>query len=105
MEEVLSLILPLPCSTRLLLFKHMRPLQKLVMEIQALLILLGIDVLTQTLAVEWGEYGIRVVGIAPGPIQGTAGGPGFTRLGHFLTIKVVEFSVSKGDSCPKIKKV
>jgi len=36
----------------------------------------GIDVITQTLAVEWGYYGIRVVGIAPGPIRGTEGGPG-----------------------------
>ncbi len=25
---------------------------------------------------EWGEYGIRVVSIAPGPIEGTTGGPG-----------------------------
>eukprot|EP01125_Pyxidicula_operculata_P019481 TRINITY_DN7077_c0_g4_i1.p1 TRINITY_DN7077_c0_g4~~TRINITY_DN7077_c0_g4_i1.p1 ORF type:complete len:294 (-),score=63.61 TRINITY_DN7077_c0_g4_i1:291-1172(-) len=36
----------------------------------------GIDSLTTTLGVEWGEYGIRVVGIAPGPISGTEGGPG-----------------------------
>lgn len=36
----------------------------------------GIDVLTNTLGLEWGEYGIRVVGIAPGPIAGTVGGPG-----------------------------
>lgn len=35
----------------------------------------GIDVITNTLGVEWGEYGIRVVGIAPGPIAGTEGGP------------------------------
>lgn len=35
----------------------------------------GIDVITNTLGVEWGEYGIRVVGIAPGPIEGTEGGP------------------------------
>ena len=35
----------------------------------------GIDVLTQTLGTEWAEYGIRVVGIAPGPIAGTEGGP------------------------------
>lgn len=35
----------------------------------------GIDSLTQTLGIEWGEYGIRVVGIAPGPISGTVGGP------------------------------
>lgn len=36
----------------------------------------GIDSMTRTLGVEWGEYGIRVVGIAPGPIKGTVGGPG-----------------------------
>jgi len=36
----------------------------------------GVDVITQTLGVEWGDYGIRVVGIAPGPISGTVGGPG-----------------------------
>lgn len=35
----------------------------------------GIDVLTNNIGVEWGEYGIRCVGIAPGPIEGTVGGP------------------------------
>lgn len=33
----------------------------------------AIDSLTRTLALEWGLHGIRVNGIAPGPIQGTAG--------------------------------
>ena len=33
----------------------------------------GLDALTRTLAVEWGPYGIRVNGIAPGPIEGTEG--------------------------------
>lgn len=33
----------------------------------------AIDVLTKNWAVEWVEYGIRVVGIAPGPIAGTVG--------------------------------
>lgn len=33
----------------------------------------GIDSLTRTLAVEWGPYGIRVNGIAPGPVEGTEG--------------------------------
>jgi len=33
----------------------------------------GIDVITQTLGIEWGSYGIRVVGIAPGPINNTTG--------------------------------
>ena len=29
----------------------------------------GVDALTRNLAVEWGRYGIRVNGIAPGPIE------------------------------------
>ena len=33
----------------------------------------GVDALTRVLAVEWGPYGIRVNGIAPGPIAGTEG--------------------------------
>jgi peroxisomal 2,4-dienoyl-CoA reductase len=33
----------------------------------------GIDSLTRVLACEWGPYGIRVNGIAPGPIAGTEG--------------------------------
>jgi len=35
----------------------------------------GIDSLTKTLAAEWAEDGIRVVSIAPGPIENTEGGP------------------------------
>jgi len=33
----------------------------------------GVDSLTRILACEWGPYGIRVNGIAPGPIEGTEG--------------------------------
>ncbi|KAJ3273372.1 hypothetical protein HK104_004285 [Borealophlyctis nickersoniae] len=33
----------------------------------------GVDALTRSLAVEWGHYGIRVNGIAPGPIAETTG--------------------------------
>ncbi|HEX4348313.1 MAG TPA: SDR family oxidoreductase [Vicinamibacterales bacterium] len=33
----------------------------------------GVDSLTRTLAVEWGHYGIRVNGLAPGPVDGTEG--------------------------------
>eukprot|EP00753_Platysulcus_tardus_P009799 PLAT231.6.p2 GENE.PLAT231.6~~PLAT231.6.p2 ORF type:complete len:303 (+),score=116.67 PLAT231.6:22-909(+) len=33
----------------------------------------GIDSLTRSLALEWAEFGIRVNGVAPGPIAGTTG--------------------------------
>ncbi|HTJ40666.1 MAG TPA: SDR family oxidoreductase [Kofleriaceae bacterium] len=33
----------------------------------------GVDAITRNLAVEWGQFGIRVVGIAPGPIAETEG--------------------------------
>jgi peroxisomal 2,4-dienoyl-CoA reductase len=33
----------------------------------------GVDALTRTLAAEWGRYGIRVNGIAPGPTEDTEG--------------------------------
>ena len=41
----------------------------------------AIDSLTRSLALEWGEYNIKVSGIAPGPIADTAG---FTKLGGSL---------------------
>ncbi len=33
----------------------------------------GVDAMTRNLAVEWGQFGLRVVGIAPGPIGDTEG--------------------------------
>ncbi|HET7499377.1 MAG TPA: SDR family oxidoreductase [Kofleriaceae bacterium] len=33
----------------------------------------GVDAITRNLAVEWGRFGVRVCGIAPGPIAGTEG--------------------------------
>ena len=37
----------------------------------------GVDAMTRNLSIEWGKYGIRVNGIAPGPIADTEG---FKRL-------------------------
>jgi peroxisomal 2,4-dienoyl-CoA reductase len=39
----------------------------------------------QSMGLEWAEYGIRVVGIAPGPIADTVGGPGGRVFGQGLT--------------------
>jgi NAD(P)-dependent dehydrogenase (short-subunit alcohol dehydrogenase family) len=33
----------------------------------------GIEKLTRDLALEWGRFGIRVVSVAPGPVEGTEG--------------------------------
>ena len=33
----------------------------------------GVDAITRNLAVEWGQFGVRVCGIAPGPIDETEG--------------------------------
>eukprot|EP00008_Paramoeba_atlantica_P012620 CAMPEP_0201488836 /NCGR_PEP_ID=MMETSP0151_2-20130828/19718_1 /ASSEMBLY_ACC=CAM_ASM_000257 /TAXON_ID=200890 /ORGANISM="Paramoeba atlantica, Strain 621/1 / CCAP 1560/9" /LENGTH=315 /DNA_ID=CAMNT_0047874211 /DNA_START=66 /DNA_END=1013 /DNA_ORIENTATION=+ len=53
----------------------------------------GIDVLSQTLGIEWGAEGVRVVSIAPGPIEGTVGGPGGRVFGGALS---EEHVVSEG---------
>lgn len=42
----------------------------------------AVDSLTRSLALEWGANGIRVAGIAPGPIAGT---PGTTKLAPGLS--------------------
>lgn len=42
----------------------------------------GIDVMTNTMGVEWAEYGIRTIGLAPGGIAGTVGGPGGRVFGN-----------------------
>jgi NAD(P)-dependent dehydrogenase (short-subunit alcohol dehydrogenase family) len=33
----------------------------------------GIDMMMRTMALEWGQYGVRVNSIAPGPVAGTEG--------------------------------
>jgi len=44
----------------------------------------AVDSMTRSLGMEWGQFGVRVVGVAPGPIRGTAGmsklAPGFEEM-------------------------
>lgn len=51
----------------------------------------GVDAITKVLATEWGPHGVRVVGIAPGPIEGTEG---FERLGDLNNMNSKEKSNS-----------
>lgn len=53
----------------------------------------AIDSLTRSLALEWGTYGIRVNGIAPGPIANT---PGTTKLAPGLDGEVIEEMIAEG---------
>lgn len=50
----------------------------------------AIDSVTRTLALEWGSYGIRVNGIAPGPIADT---PGMTKLSLGMSPKELDEKV------------
>ena len=59
----------------------------------------SIDSLTRSLALEWGMYGIRVVGIAPGA---TADTPGFTKLIGGVNNKRVENWLNKYVSLKRI---
>ena len=43
------------------------------MQIHASAAKAGVDAITKNLSVEWGRFGIRVCGIAPGPIAETEG--------------------------------
>mmetsp|Transcript_14944 Transcript_14944/g.29043 ORF Transcript_14944/g.29043 Transcript_14944/m.29043 type:complete len:315 (-) Transcript_14944:219-1163(-) len=52
----------------------------------------AIDSLTRTLALEWGVNGIRVNGIAPGPIKDT---PGTAKLAPGLTAEDVEEMIAE----------
>src|SRR6185503_8499900 len=56
------------CNMAATLHYHATPLQ-----IHASAAKAGVDAITRTLAVEWGTFGIRVCGIAPGPIGDTEG--------------------------------
>lgn len=52
----------------------------------------AVDSLTRSLALEWGHSGIRVNGIAPGPIAGTAG---ITKLAPGIAEKAQELVASR----------
>jgi peroxisomal 2,4-dienoyl-CoA reductase len=53
----------------------------------------AVDSLTRSLALEWGPDGIRVVGIAPGPIANT---PGTTKLAPGLAQADMEGLIAEG---------
>ncbi|GAX75885.1 hypothetical protein CEUSTIGMA_g3328.t1 [Chlamydomonas eustigma] len=53
----------------------------------------AVDSITRTLALEWGQFGIRVNGVAPGPIEGTAG---MTKLGPGDSKDLIVSSIPMG---------
>jgi 2,4-dienoyl-CoA reductase [(3E)-enoyl-CoA-producing], peroxisomal len=53
----------------------------------------AVDSLTRSLALEWGEYEIRVVGISPGPIKDT---PGTTKLAPGMSSEEVDGLIGEG---------
>lgn len=53
----------------------------------------AVDSITRSLALEWGSDGIRVNGIAPGPIEGT---PGMTKLSPGIDGNDMNEMVSEG---------
>lgn len=54
----------------------------------------GVDSITRSLAVEWGPYNVRVLGICPGIIEGTEG---FKKLSNVETVNSKEKSESVSD--------
>ena len=46
----------------------------------------GVDSMMKGLTVEWSRYGIRFVGIAPGPIKGSGGASKLDRFGVFKAL-------------------
>jgi NAD(P)-dependent dehydrogenase (short-subunit alcohol dehydrogenase family) len=66
----------------------------------------AVDSITQSLALEWGDFGIRVNGVAPGPIEGTAGGCGASgAAGAVLLVLCAGAVVRKGTGWVGIKAV
>jgi len=53
----------------------------------------SVDAMTRNLAVEWGKYGIRTVGIAPGPIADTEGMTRLSGGGEDERLKLLEKTI------------